>query len=269
MSFPPWVILHVPHDSTEIPGAIRDQFIVDDQQLATEVIRMTDHHTLMLFASPNSAAQVVRAPVSRLVVDVERFPKDDDEPMAARGMGAVYAVTSDLRPLRRTLSDGERNELLRSYYHPHHDRLEAAASAAIAAHGQALVIDCHCFPATVLPYELTDATQARPDICIGTDAFHTSDNVATAFVDAFRGAGWRVAVNSPFAGALVVAVTFAPTLSDAKQSSSLAGSHPSRAWSVYSSTGSHSTAVPRVRRDTNGKSEGQVGVVGNRSCRDA
>ena len=203
MSYPQWVVLHVPHDSMEVPGAVRGQFLLDDIQLATELDRITDHHTLALFSDPASDAQVVRAPVSRLVVDVERFASDDDEPMAARGMGAVYTVTSHLHPLRRPLSAEEREALMQAYYVPHHARFEFAVAAAIERHGRCLVIDCHSFPGSALPYELAAAGSARPDICIGTDAFHTSDELANAFVTEFRRAGWSVKVNDPFAGALV------------------------------------------------------------------
>ena len=79
---------------------------------------MTDHRTLRLFADPSADTVVVRAPVSRLVVDVERFPDDADEPMAARGMGVVYTTTSQLTPLRRVLSDSERKALLQAYLLP-------------------------------------------------------------------------------------------------------------------------------------------------------
>jgi N-formylglutamate deformylase len=55
---------------------------------------MTDHFTQALFAQSCGEAIVVRAPVSRLVVDVERFADDVQETMAARGMVAIYVVTS-------------------------------------------------------------------------------------------------------------------------------------------------------------------------------
>jgi len=203
VSYPPWVVLHVPHDATAVPGGVRPQFVLDDAELARELVRMTDHRTLELFRDPASPAAVVRAPVSRLVVDVERFPDDADEPMAARGMGAVYTVTPHGAPLRRPLGAAERDVLLRAWYWPHHARLEAAVDAAIARHGRCLVIDCHSFPGTALPYEGADLLAPRPDICIGSDDFHTHAALARRFVAAFRRAGWTVHLDAPFAGALV------------------------------------------------------------------
>ena len=200
---PPWVIFHVPHDSTLVPSEVRRQITLTDGELDEELIKMTDHLTLLLFASGAPEAQVIRAPASRLVVDVERFAEDRHEPMADRGMGAVYTVTSSLKPLRRPLLDGERDALMLAYYRPHHARLEAAVSAAIDLHGRCLVIDCHSFPSLALPYEFADPAVARPDICIGTDAFHTSGELATTFVEAFQREGWSVDLNQPFAGALV------------------------------------------------------------------
>jgi N-formylglutamate deformylase len=203
--YPPWVVLHIPHDSTVIPAQVREQFLLNDSALTLELQRMTDHFTHLLFAEPPGDAAVVCAPVSRLVVDVERFADDSAEPMAARGMGAVYTVTSHLAPLRRQLSPAEREALLRLWYYPHHERLEAAVALAVERHGRCLVIDGHSFPANALPYEYADQSRARPDICIGSDSFHTPKALEQAFVDAFDRGGWRVAVNEPFAGALVPA----------------------------------------------------------------
>lgn len=200
---PPWVILHVPHDSMHVPLDVRRQITLSDDQLAEELTSMTDHLTLSLFASDAPATQVVRAPVSRLVVDVERFEDDEHEPMAARGMGAIYSVSSSLKPMRRPLHAAEREALLQAYYRPHHARLEAAVSAAIELHDRCLVIDCHSFPSVALPYELANPADARPDICIGSDDFHTTAESASAFVAAFQREGWSVSLNEPFAGALV------------------------------------------------------------------
>ena len=203
MTSPPWLVLHIAHDSTEVPGAVRSQFVLSDAQLARELGRMTDHHTLALFSALALPAQTVRAPVSRLVVDVERFAGDDDEPMAGRGMGAVYTTASDLQPLRRPLTAAQREDLMRTYYWPHHERFEAAVTAALAQHGRCLVIDGHSFSANALPYERAAPGSERPDICIGSDAFHTPDAMARAFVREFERARWHVMLNEPFAGAIV------------------------------------------------------------------
>lgn len=195
------MVLHLPHDSTVIPDLVRDQFLLSDDELDMELARITDHHTFDLFYG--TGAQIVRAPVSRLVVDVERFQDDAKEPMSQKGMGAVYTKTSQLTPLRRTLCPEEREDLMRSYYDPHHRQLETAVDNAIESHGRCLVVDCHSFPDRPLPYEQTTSSPGRSDICIGTDGFHTGEKLSSVFIREFRNAGFTVAVNDPFAGALV------------------------------------------------------------------
>jgi len=123
--------------------------------------------------------------------------------MAARGMGVLYEVTSHLAPLRHRVPAAEREALLNAWYYPHHDALEAAVAAAVDGYGHCLVIDCHSFPGKALPYERADPAIVRPDICIGTDDFHTSEALAEAFVTAFSQDGRKVRVNDPFSGALV------------------------------------------------------------------
>jgi N-formylglutamate amidohydrolase len=203
--YPPWSVLHIPHDATAVPPSVRGQFLLDDAALGEELRRMTDHLTHALFAGAPGAARVVRAPVSRLVVDVERIADDALEPMAARGMGAIYTVTSALAPLRRPLTVATRAALLRDYYAPHHAALEAAVTDTLARHGGCVVLDCHSFPARALPYEFAVSGATRPEICIGTDDFHTSEALAAAFVTAFAREALNVALNAPFAGALVPA----------------------------------------------------------------
>ena len=200
---PDWVVFHVPHDSDNVPDHIRNQFLLDDEQLAQELLLMTDHFTLKIFCDGANPQNVVRAPVSRLVVDVERFLPDAAEPMSAKGMGAIYTKTADGRPLRRELSPPERQMLLESYYAPHHQRLEQLVDEKMTKFGRCLVIDCHSFPSVPLPYEGASDDAIRPDICIGTDPFHTSSQLASNLVGHFSNSEFTVALNDPFSGALV------------------------------------------------------------------
>lgn len=197
-----WVILHLPHDSTVIPDGVRKQFVLDDMSLVDELLKMTDHFTGELFGGIFTSRQTVRAPVSRLVVDVERFDDDKLEPMSVRGMGAVYLSTQNAGVLRNPVSPEQRRELMESYYFPHHQALTAAVEGALAKHNRALVLDAHSFPRKPLPYEF-DQSSHRPEICIGTDDFHTPAALREALVSAFRSSGFDVGVDAPFSGALV------------------------------------------------------------------
>jgi N-formylglutamate deformylase len=186
------IILHIPHASTVLPSEV--EFLLGQEELAYEVDAMTDHHTDRLFDLPGAHRCVF--PVSRLVVDPERFIEDS---MESVGMGVVYTHTSSGKPLRH-ISPGQRQRLIDQYYHPHHQQLKTMASDVLSIHGHCLIIDCHSFPAKPLEYE-TDPY--RPDVCIGTDTFHTQLELEVSLVNSFREYGYSVAINSPFAGSLV------------------------------------------------------------------
>jgi N-formylglutamate amidohydrolase len=196
------LVFHIPHSSTVIPPSDRQDLLLDSEMLAREVRRMTDHHTDKLFDVPGLSVARVVFPVSRLVLDPERFADDAREPMAARGMGVVYEKTADLEPLRNKPSAEERKALIDRYYHPHHQRLALAVEQALSLFGCALIIDCHSFPSVPIPYE-NDQDPDRPDICIGTDSYHTPGGLAAEAAAIFERAGFRVALNRPFSGTLV------------------------------------------------------------------
>lgn len=201
-SIPAFVIFLLPHDSAVIPTSVRQQFVLGNIELAAELLRMTDHLTFELFAEGISAHQIVRAEVSRLVVDCERFENDRLEPMSAVGMGVVYEQTSNGLNLRRSITPIVRQALIDTWYRPYHENLGSTTQQFLDQYDRALLIDAHSFPSMPLPYELDQRTD-RPQICIGTDEFHTPKSLETAFVDAFSAAGFDVRINVPFAGALV------------------------------------------------------------------
>ena len=186
------IILHIPHASTVLPSEV--EFLLGQEALAYEVDAMTDHHTDRLFDLPGAHRCVF--PVSRLVVDPERFI---DDPMESVGMGVVYTHTADGNVLR-AISEIDRLALINTYYHPHHNKLTRMVDDSLEQHNQCLIIDCHSFPAQPLPYE-SDTT--RPDICLGTDSYHTSTELRDCLLKTFEALGYVVAIDSPFSGTIV------------------------------------------------------------------
>lgn len=194
------VVLHIPHASTRIPPSRRQGIILSDAELDAETLRTTDWFTDEIFQL--TASNRIQFPVSRLVVDPERFSEDEREPQAKVGRGVIYSSTTHGDILRNELSLKERASLLDEYYYPHHSRLTAAVERAVEKNGRCLIIDCHSFPSKPLPYEL-DSDGERPDICIGADSFHTSEAFLNAAQALFQELGYQTSVNSPFSGSMV------------------------------------------------------------------
>jgi N-formylglutamate deformylase len=202
LALPKIAVLHIPHSSRQVPADERRAILLDDTALNSELLRMTDAYTDELFpVTPVEAGRLV-FPVSRLVCDVERFSSDENESMAARGMGAIYVRTSKGDVLRSQPDAAHRQSLLDRWYWPHHASLERMANDVIARSGVCLIVDCHSFSSLPLPHEPDQATD-RSDFCVGTDPFHTPAGVRDAIVGAIKGEGHSVDVDAPFAGALV------------------------------------------------------------------
>ena len=198
----PITILHIPHSSTRIPREERGDIHLSDEALKVELLRMTDWYTDELFKLPDNIAIPVVFPVSRLVVDPERFEDDAQETSSRWGMGVIYTKTSQGHRLRDTPTPQERRQLLASYYRPHHAQLAACVKNRLKRHNKALVVDCHSFPSMPQPYE-ENQNAIRPDICIGTDDFHTPNWILKQLLEALEAEGFVCELNSPFSGALV------------------------------------------------------------------
>lgn len=200
----PPVVIHVPHASTVIPEQIRSTLCLTDDELRHELLILTDRYTDELFSLPENLATAVRFPVSRLVVDPERFAEDECEPMASKGMGVIYTRTSGGNALRHGISPDERRSLLDAYYVPHQQAVATAVGHALAAHGTCLLVDAHSFSSKPLPHE-PDQAPNRCQICIGTDDYHTPAELIDWLKATFEQRGFFVGVNRPFSG------TFVPT----------------------------------------------------------
>jgi N-formylglutamate deformylase len=119
----PAVVVHIPHASVVVPSDVAADMLLTPDELEHELLVMTDRYTDELFALPALLATTVAFPVSRLVVDPERFTDDESEPMARKGMGVVYERTAAGYSLRRLPSARQRQRLLELFYEPHHRAL--------------------------------------------------------------------------------------------------------------------------------------------------
>ena len=176
-------------------------FKLTEEELIVEKIKMTDSYTEELFSGAlEYGDEQVIFPVSRLLVDVERFAEDAKEPMSEIGMGMLYYSCHDLTPLRSSNFFG--NELKEIYYDRHHIKLTDLVDDQLSNHGKALIIDCHSFPTKPWPYE-RNKTGNRPEICLGTDPFHTSTEIEVSLTNAFQKQGFEVDIDTPFSGSIV------------------------------------------------------------------
>ena len=119
-------------------------------------------------------AIVILFPVSRLVVDVERFEKEDHEPTSRVGMDEVSSMASQGKLLRRVLSEQEVKDLVGTYYQPHHGALQSVIYDDLKRKGMELIVDCQSYSSRPLFCDL-DQHEFRSDFCAGSDPFHTPD----------------------------------------------------------------------------------------------
>lgn len=194
------LLIHVPHSSTIIPKPDEADFLISRSDLSHELFRLTDWYTDELFGGNWPAELTAIAHVSRLVVDVERFRDDNDEPCSKFGMGATYTQTTTGETLRH-LSNQRREELLKRYYDPHHSALNQRTKKLLESHNSVMILDAHSYPTDPLPTQAGYNT--TPEIGIGTDPFHTPNEITEFTVNFFKSRGLYTAVNQPFNGTFV------------------------------------------------------------------
>ena len=64
------------------------------------------------------------------------------------------------------------------------------------------IIDVHSFPVFPPPYKLNQTT-IRPDFCLGTDDFHTSEELVARVEKILESCGYSTARNQLFSGTIV------------------------------------------------------------------
>ena len=196
------LMVNIPHSSTYIPPEIKSTFLLKDNDLQEELLRITDRYTDELFSCVTELGGIsVLYNYSRLVLDPERFRDDKKEVMAAKGMGAIYTKDSNGRKLRE-INESERNLLLQNIYDPYHEAITNEVQELIHNFNKCLIIDVHSFPVIPLPYEIYQDIE-RPHICLGTDPYHSPEDLIKFVQSFFEDINLTTENNSPFEGCYV------------------------------------------------------------------
>ena len=174
-------------------------FCVDEDTLDTLNDRVRDWGVNYILAD-RPKHKLVTASVSRLVVDVERFLDDSKEEMSKLGMGVIYTQVDGIK-IRDDISEAERNKLITDYYIPYHKEVEERTDELLDTFGKAILIDCHSFrgDTNYTKYK----TNEFPQICIGTDDYHTPDDLIDLVCSVFKSEGYHVKLNVPFSGCMI------------------------------------------------------------------
>lgn len=196
------LLVHIPHSSTYILPAIKDVILLKGRDLQEELLRMTDRYTDEIFSCVTELGGIsVMYNYSRLLLDPERFRDDKKEIMAAKGMGVIYTKDSNGRELRK-IDENEREMLLRNIYDPYHKAITKEVQELLNKFDECLIIDAHSFPSIPLPYEASQELK-RPDICLGTDAYHSPEDLLEILRNFFEEINLITEINKPFAGCYV------------------------------------------------------------------
>ena len=198
------LLVHNLNSSTYIPPEIRSVILLKDNELQEELLKMTDRYTGEIFSCVAELGGIsVWYNYSRLVLDPERFRDDKKEIMAAKGMGVIYTKDSYGRKLRE-INENERDLLLQNLYDPYHRAITEEVQELLNNFDGCLIINAHSFPAISLPYEASQEL-IRPQICLGTDVYHTPEDLIEFIRNFFEEINLTTEINRPFKGCYVPA----------------------------------------------------------------
>ena len=190
----PDLVVHVPHASLHLPPERLSEFLISKDELLAEATASADLYTDRLAHAAWPDAQIIEAPVSRIIVDVERFEDDALEEMVARGRGVIYTHNHAGERIRADVPPEVRENLLETYYRPHWQRLRSAARGAV-------LIDLHSYPKSPWPVEGQQTAQ-RPEIDLGFTDGLTSPSWIASLSKHFEDRGYEVGHNTPYAGVI-------------------------------------------------------------------
>ncbi len=197
-----------PHSGEICPDDMDADPLLRDASLRSAGDALVDR---LIAPGVERGATLVLGRVCRAYVDLNRDPGDLDPELiegvpasagsarTAAGYGVIPRISGDGRPLyARRLTQAEAQARIARWHAPYHAALAAEMQAARERYGEAVLVDWHSMPARAT----AGASGLRgPDVVLGDRHGSSCPGELTRRLRrAFEALGWRVALNSPYAG---------------------------------------------------------------------
>ncbi len=192
------VMCNIPHAGLSVPDWAKVDFIVNESEINRFARFMVDLDVDKLFSFVPSTHKEV-ANISRIVVDVERYRNDENEPMAKLGMGVCYEKNEKGEQIRCV--DSSRSQCLLEYDR-YHLALQEKIDVLLEKAEKVMILDCHSFHDKM--YYTGYHPSTFPDVCIGyNDNYSCPLDIREKIFSFFEKTGFSVAYNYPFSGTLI------------------------------------------------------------------
>lgn len=207
------VIFSSPHSGREYPA----DFLAASPLNPTALRSSEDAYVDRLVArAPLYGAPLLCARAPRAYIDlnrgcdeldpavVEGVPRAAHNPRISSGLGVIPRVVAGGKAIYHgKISRAEAEARIERHWRPWHGALRGLLNETLARFGEAVLIDCHSMPHEAIEAHARPG-QILPDVVLG-DRFGAaaSREVVDQIEAIFTAAGFRVARNSPFAGAYI------------------------------------------------------------------
>ncbi|MGH6926150.1 MAG: N-formylglutamate deformylase [Propylenella sp.] len=193
------LIVSIPHTGTQIPAEIEADLV--SPWLAR---KDTDWHTEKLYDfAPAFDATIIRTPISRTVIDVNRDPSGRSLYPGQATTGLAPAETFDGEPLYRAGREPDSGEVARRrrfFFDPYHASLAAEIERLRRSHANIVLYDCHSIRSVIPRLFERDLPHMNIGTNNGVSCDHTFAHAIQAVCDA---SGFSWVVNKRFLGGYI------------------------------------------------------------------
>lgn len=207
------VVFSSPHSGSNYPASFLESTRLDSLAIRSSEDAFVNE---LFMVAPLSGAHLLTAHAPRAFIDLNRAA-DELDPALIKGVKRTPGnarITAGLGVIPRIVGNGqvihtgkiplaEAEARISKYHTPYHNCLRDLLATKKAAHGMAILLDCHSMPQKSLDAAPL-VNKKTPDIIIGDRFGASSDRwMVDSVAQIFASSGLVVAHNTPFSGGYI------------------------------------------------------------------